>query len=88
MYKRQIVDTMRQKRKIQMNIAQIPEIVENTAKEYQIYEEEKKNILEHLIKDGDFSLYGLSNAVTRASKNVQDYDRATKLEAIGWKRCV
>ena len=83
-----IVDTMRQKRKIQMNIAQIPEIVENTAKEYQIYEEEKKNILEHLIKDGDFSLYGLSNAVTRASKNVQDYDRATKLEAIGWKRCV
>lgn len=80
-----IVGTMRQTREVRMNIGQIPDVVENTAKEYQINDEEKKNILEHLIEDGDFSLYGLSCAVTRTSQDVQNYDRATKLESIGWK---
>lgn len=31
------------------------------------------------------SLYGLSNAVTRASQDVVSYDRATTLEGIGWQ---
>ena len=30
------------------------------------------------------SLYGLSNAVTRMSADVESYDRATELESIGW----
>ena len=30
------------------------------------------------------SLYGLSNAVTRMSQDVESYDRATELESAGW----
>ena len=30
-------------------------------------------------------MYGLSNAVTRASQDVGSYDRATALEGIGWQ---
>ena len=33
---------------------------------------------------GDFSLYGLAKAVTRCSQDVESYDRATKLEEIGY----
>lgn len=29
--------------------------------------------------------YGLSNAITRASQDVESYDRATALEGIGWQ---
>lgn len=38
----------------------------------------------HLIRDGDFSLYGLANAVTKHSQEVASYDRATDLEAAGY----
>lgn len=31
----------------------------------------------------DFSHYGLVNAVTRSSQDVQDYNRATELERVG-----
>jgi hypothetical protein len=30
-------------------------------------------------------MYGLSNAITRASQDVESYDRATALEGIGWQ---
>ena len=41
-------------------------------------------MLKYLIEGGDLSLYGLSNAVTRYSQDVESYDRATALEGIGW----
>lgn len=47
-------------------------------------EDESNGVLEHLITGGDFSLYGLANAVTRFSQDVESYDRATKLEEIGY----
>ena len=40
--------------------------------------------MNYLIQGGDLSLYGLSNAITRASQDVESYDRATALEGIGW----
>ena len=43
-----------------------------------------RQILDYLIRGGDMSLYGLSNAVTRMSQDVDSYDRATELESIGW----
>lgn len=33
--------------------------------------------------DRDFSQFGLVNAVTRSSQDVEDYNRATELERIG-----
>lgn len=31
------------------------------------------------------SKYGLSNAITRASQDIESYDRATVLEEVGWQ---
>lgn len=49
-------------------------------------EDEGGGILDQLIKGGDTSLWGLTNAVTAyAQDNKLTYDRATELEAIGGK---
>lgn len=44
---------------------------------------EKGGILRHLIHGGDLSQWGLANAVTRYSQDVEDYDRATEMEVLG-----
>jgi hypothetical protein len=41
------------------------------------------SILKHLIEGADLSRFGLYNAVTRASQDVEDYDNATGMERIG-----
>lgn len=46
---------------------------------------EKSGVLTHLIQGGDLSAYGLMNAVTRTSQDIEDYDRATELERDGSK---
>src|SRR5699024_609475 len=63
----------------------VTEIVELTAKTYGINSDEQDSVLQHLIAGGDLSQYGLSNAITRASQDVESYDRATTLEGIGWQ---
>ena len=40
--------------------------------------------MQHLIEGRDLTLYGLANAVTRYSQDVESYDRATDLESIGY----
>lgn len=57
--------------------------VERIANTFQLQEKEQKSILSHLIEGGDLSAFGALNAVTRASQDVADYDRATELEKIG-----
>ena len=47
--------------------------------------DERGGILKHLIEGGDLSQWGVLNAVTRHSQDIEDYDRATDLEAIGGK---
>lgn len=63
----------------------VPEVVELTSRNYGITQDEQDGILRYLIEGGDLSLYGLSNAVTRVSQDVESYDRATALEGIGWQ---
>lgn len=63
----------------------VQNVVELTAKNYGINQDEQDSILKYLISGGDLSMYGLSNAVTRASQDVENYDRATALEGIGWQ---
>ena len=45
---------------------------------------ESSGILDHLIRGGDFTLYGLANAVTRTAQDVESYDRSTEMESIGY----
>lgn len=59
------------------------EVVEVTAKKFGLYEDERANVLTHLIQGHDLSAYGLMNAVTRAAQDAESYDRGTDLERIG-----
>ena len=59
------------------------QVVEVTAKRLGLTEPERGSVLRHLVEGGDLSRYGLANALTRASQDVDDYDRATDLERLG-----
>lgn len=63
----------------------VQDVIELTGRAYDISQPEQDSILDYLIKGGDLSLYGLTNAITRASQDVDSYDRATALEGIGWQ---
>jgi hypothetical protein len=58
-------------------------VVEVTAKRFGLTEPERGQVLRHLVDGGDLSRYGLANALTRASQDVESYDRATDLERLG-----
>lgn len=59
--------------------------VEVLANRYALNEGERAGVLRHLITEGDLSGYGLVNAVTGYSQEIEDYDRATEFEAMGGK---
>ena len=59
--------------------------VEQVAQRFDLNENESDGVLNHLIRGGDMTQYGLHAAVTRASQDVQDYDRASDLETMGGK---
>ncbi len=59
--------------------------VEVLAQRYTLNDTERSGVLRHLISEGDLSGYGLVNAVTHFSQEVEDYDRATEFEALGGK---
>jgi hypothetical protein len=59
------------------------QVVEVTAKRCGLTEPERGSVLRHLVEGGDLSRYGLANAITCASQEVDDYDRATDLERLG-----
>ena len=59
--------------------------VEVLAQRYTLNDAERGGVLRHLIAEADLSGYGLVNAVTHFSEEVEDYDRATEFEALGGK---
>lgn len=58
-------------------------VIEVVAKKYGLQESEGTGVLRHLIKGGDLTQWGLVNAITRASQDVEEYDRATEMERYG-----
>lgn len=57
--------------------------VQELAKRASLTDDESKSVLQHLIEGADLSAWGYLNAVTRASQEVEDYERATDLERLG-----
>ncbi len=57
--------------------------VEVLADQYILNQIERGSILRHFIMGADNSKYGLINAITRASQNIEEYTRATELERLG-----
>lgn len=80
----QVVGRLREAAEIPIT-GSVPGVVELTGKTYGLNQDEQDGILNYLISGGDLSQYGLSNAITRASQDVESYDRATALEGIGWQ---
>lgn len=80
-----IVAQMQEARKLPMNTVDVSEVVRLAAQQYHITKEESAGVLQRLIESSDLNLYGLANAVTRYSQDVENYDRATELEAAGYQ---
>ena len=59
--------------------------VEVLAQRYTLNDAERAGVLRALVSGADLSGYGLVNAVTHFSQEVEDYDRATEFEALGGK---
>lgn len=57
--------------------------VEILADKYILNQNERGGILRHFIMAGDNSKFGLINAITRSSQDIEDYNRATELERLG-----
>ena len=58
-------------------------VVEVVQKKFNLNDVEKSGVMQHLIRGGDLTQYGLSNAVTAMSQDVEDYYRASDLERLG-----
>lgn len=79
-----VVDKMRDASEAKITSTDVPGVVELTSKEFNLSQEENNGVLKHLIEGGDLSLYGLANAVTRQSQDLESYDRASDLEIVGF----
>lgn len=80
-----VVEMMRNAKGIKIETPNIPQFVELVGTETKLYtQKEGEGILNHLIRGGDFTMYGMSNAVTRYAQDVESYDRSTELESIGY----
>ena len=80
----QIVETLTEAASAPIT-GRVQDVVELAGKAFSLNQGEQDDVLTYLIQGGDLSLYGLSNAITRASQDVESYDRATALESIGWQ---
>lgn len=79
-----VVNMMREAKGAKISTNDIPHMIELTQKNFNLHKEEGGGILDALIRNNDFTLYGLANAVTQHSQAVKSYDRATELESIGF----
>jgi len=61
----------------------IPKVIEATKKQFSFNDGQGNDILKHLCAGGDFSQYGLVQAVTRTATDQEDYDTATMMERAG-----
>lgn len=77
-----ILNKLRQAKQIPLAYAPI-KVVQSLADNIQLSQQEQKQILHQLLLSGDYSRYGLMNAVTTASQLSTTYERATELERIG-----
>jgi len=80
----QVLGKMRESKQLRLNTANLPGVVKLASSSFGITEAESGGVLQRLIEDSDYTVYGLANAVTRYSQDVESYDRASQLESIGY----
>ena len=79
-----IVSLIREARNAPIRDTNVSGVVQQTAKEFGITDEERGGILQHLAAGNDLTRYGLASAVTRQSQDTESYDRASDLESISY----
>lgn len=57
--------------------------VEEVTKQFRMGEKRKDTLVERLIRDGDYTKWGMANAITNLANDADDYEEATELEEIG-----
>ena len=80
-----ILDKLRASTDKKLNTADLPGVVKLASSSMGLTDAESDGVLQRLIEGTDYTLYGLANAVTRHSQDVENYDRASKLEEIGYQ---
>ena len=53
------------------------------AKEYRLTDTERSRALINLIEDKDYTLWGVTNAITKLANDSENYSRSTELENLG-----
>lgn len=79
----ELVDTVEGTATQKIHDVDVVKLVNLTGKQIGLTEGENKGVLNALIEGGDLTRFGLYNAVTRYSQQVESYDRATELERAG-----
>lgn len=59
------------------------DVVGRAGESFSLTAGEMRSVLQRFVEGEDFTRYGLHAAITRASADVADYDRATELERLG-----
>ena len=70
----------------EMHLASMNDTIEEIKKVHSLTEAESSGVLGRLVKGGDLTQYGLSNAVTNLANDqeeVSDYDRVIELQKVG-----
>jgi hypothetical protein len=66
-------------------VGDVQKVVEVTAKKFEMTDGERGSVLQHLIRGGDLTQYGLMSAITRTAEDLDSYDRASQFEVMGGK---
>ena len=61
----------------------VEEAVQRVTKHLTLTQSEGDSVLENLVRDGNYTQWGLANAVTRTAQDIESYDRASELERMG-----
>ena len=77
------IEAMRRARDVLLSDVTAEALIKVIGKELLLTKTEQDVVKKHYLANADHSQYGLLNAVTRASQDIQDYNRATELERIG-----
>ena len=78
-----LVQELRSARESTITTSQAGRALERLANLKSLTKDESTPILEYLMDEGDLSKFGLSNAITRYSQDVDDYARASFFERLG-----
>ena len=57
--------------------------VEVVSKTFAFSEDERTKMMDHFLKEADFTKFGVANAITRTAEDLESYDRATEFEKFG-----